>query len=62
MKPVKIRREVIEEFRALCINFKKGTSAYAGPRYQKLYGQFIRVRNNRRGQQCKSLALEETPW
>ena len=47
MKPVKIRREVIE-IRALGINFKKGTSAYADPRYKKLYGRFIRVRNNRR--------------
>ena len=61
MKPVKIRREVIEELRALCINFKKGTSAYAGPRYQKLYGRVIRVWNNRRGQPKRSAMQEPRP-
>ena len=39
----------------------KGTSAYAGPRYQKLYGRVIRVWNNRRGQPKRSAMQEPRP-
>ena len=34
--------------------YLKGTSAYAGPHYHKLYGRVIRVWNNRRGQPKRS--------
>ena len=38
-----------------------GSSAYAGPRYQKLYGRVIRVWNNRRGQPKRSAMQEPRP-
>ena len=38
----------------LFIFYLKGTSAYAGPHYHKLYGRVIRVWNNRRGQPKRS--------
>ena len=34
--------------------YLKGTSAYAGPHYHKLYGRVIHVWNNRRGQPKRS--------
>ena len=39
----------------------KGTSAYAGPRYQKLYGRVTRVWSNRRGQPKRSAMQEPRP-
>ena len=43
------------------ICFSKGTSAYAGPRYQKLYGRVTRVWSNRRGQPKRSAMQEPRP-
>ena len=42
----------------LILSFLKGTSAYAGPHYQKLYGRVIHVWNNRKCQLNRS-AMEE---
>ena len=43
------------------LSMKKGTSAYAGPHYQKLYGRVTRVWSNRRGQPKRSAMQEPRP-
>ena len=40
---------------------KEGTSAYAGPHYQKLYGRVTHVWSNRRGQPKRSAMQEPRP-